>query len=235
MNQIEATYHRPIPAVINGSGQASAVAALFAEMGLQPTLTFRVPVADPDGLLRLNTGEVPDTGGMTLEHMVRNTYHNGRNLMMPLHPDVNLPATEYVAWPLPNVMLGVRASGQRAVDMVMPVQQQQLPAALRYVIVDRSEDQVELPRICACGCKEPLTTALRSVRLNPGYLNAEQAQAAVTEHAGPKLMRHGTCRTGTPSCCRCRTAARSQPAAANPDACGTTPCAPGPACHRSVH
>jgi len=117
-------------------------------MGLHPALTFRVVAADPGGLLRLNTGEVRDTGGLTLEHMVRNTCHNGRNLMMSLHPDVNLPATEYVAWPLPNVMLGVRNSGKRAVDMVVPVLQQ-LPAALRYLIVDRSEDQVELPRICA--------------------------------------------------------------------------------------
>jgi len=90
---------------------------------------------------------------------------------------------ERKAWPLPNVWGGVTAEDQPRADQRIPILLN-TPLAVRWVSVEPMLSSIRLPMFCACGCRKPIGVAEREARLNPGYLNEYQAEAAVCSTLG---------------------------------------------------
>ena len=72
------------------------------------------------------------SGWLSFEDCVRNVAFNERNNLLTSRQFPSLPNPDDIAWPLPNVWLGVSVEDQKAADLRVPALRQ-TPAAVRFL------------------------------------------------------------------------------------------------------
>lgn len=168
-------------------------ARVFAVMAVTPRHTFQVLTKRPARMRALLSGvnflgeDFPDVVASVLPppyvydaRMVDPAFaeRQARKLAAKATPYIRV----YFDWPLPNVHLGVTVENEatlwRVGDLV------RTPAAHRFISAEPLLSALTLPRFCACGCKKPFKEVELDVRLNPGYLNQDQALASLRSTLG---------------------------------------------------
>ncbi len=171
VNSMSDLFHKDVP--------DDFIARVFAVMALAPQHTFQL-LTKRHARMRILLGDDWFVSEVA-QHVVGLSVQDTR----PMDHLVDSESGQDW-WPLRNVHLGVSVEDQKWADIRIPALLE-TPAAVRWISAEPLLGSIRLPTFCGCGCKKPLAVAEREVRLNPGYMNADQAD---------EFLRRGRVRQG---------------------------------------